>query len=226
MAMLHCVCIPLFTLRGEDVDREREFNTCWEQSMMGGVSEVTVSIDGRMEPARTRGDGSPMLPQSHEQFRSGTSKSWYSSSGSKHGKRIEKASSAHFPSCFRRRKGGVVRPAMRGKRRSTQLEMAKRAQRKNVPIFCPTYRSKLDGRAADSVTELLHLSERDVSKKCAAPHRCCLMDTRSIIRACLSFSLQRWTRTDCELLCAVTASLQVTQNDLLCNSGRMSHWLV
>ena len=66
MAMLHCVCIPLFTLRGEDVDREREFNTCWEQSMMGGVSEVTVSIDGRMEPARTRGDGSPMLPQSHE----------------------------------------------------------------------------------------------------------------------------------------------------------------
>ena len=54
----------------------------------------------------------------------------------------------------------------RGKR-STQLEMAKRAHRKNVPIFCPTYRSKLDGRAADSVTELLHLSERDVSKKCA-----------------------------------------------------------
>ena len=33
---------------------------------MGAVSEVTVSTDGRMEPARTRGDGSPMLPQSHE----------------------------------------------------------------------------------------------------------------------------------------------------------------
>jgi len=194
---------------------------------MGAVSEVTVSTDGRMEPARTRGDGSPMLPQSHEQFRSGTSKSWYSSSESKHSKRIEKASSAHFPFCFRRRKGASSwRPAMRGKR-STQLEMAKRAHRKNVPIFCPTYRSKLDGRAADSVTELLHLSERDVSKKCATPHRCCLMDARSIIRTCLpSLFLQRWTRTDCELLCAVTASLQVTQNDLLCNSGRMSHWLV
>ena len=118
-----------------DVDREREFNTCWEQSMMGAVSEVTVSIDGRMEPARTRGDGSPMLPQSHEQFRSGTSKSWSSSSGSKHGKRIEKASSAHFPFCFRRRKGASSwRPAMRGKR-STQLEMAKRAHRKTCPSF-------------------------------------------------------------------------------------------
>jgi hypothetical protein len=180
--MLHCVHTTVHAV-WRDVDRERELNTCWEQSMMGGVSEVTVPIDGRMEPAKTRGDGSPMLPQSREhRFRSRPPN---------HGTRRQTASTARgsrkqaLPISLSPVAGKGRRPAMRGKR-SAQLEMAKR-HTENLLIFC-SVRILMNQWSCQFSKGFLHLSERDVSKKCATPHRCCLMDTRSIIRTCLPFA--------------------------------------
>ena len=142
MAMLHCVCIPLFTLRGEDVDREREFNTCWEQSMMGGVSEVTVSIDGRMEPARTRGDGSPMLPQSHEH--SDQDLQIMVLVVREQAQQEDRESKlCPFPFLLPSQKRGVVLASCDAGQEEHSTGNGEKGAPKNLPIFCPTYRSKL-----------------------------------------------------------------------------------
>jgi len=122
-------------------DREREFNTCWEQSMMGGVSEVTVSIDGRMEPARTRGDGSPMLPQSHEHSDQDLQ---IMVLVVREQARQEDRESKLCPFPF------LLPSPERGRRTSCDAGQeehstgnGEKGAPKNLPIFCPTYRSKL-----------------------------------------------------------------------------------
>jgi len=93
--------------------------------MMGAVSEVTVSTDGRMEPARTRGDGSPMLPQSHEHSDQDLQ---IMVLVVRQQAQQEDRESKLCPFPF-------LLPAPERGKRSTQLEMAKRAHRKTCPSF-------------------------------------------------------------------------------------------